>query len=106
MNAKEFVNYLKGGIELGQLSELDEKNFNNVFQKLKTVKHEVSEEGNFCSWLQGVMDSSESATINEKKLNLIVEKMGNMNKTQPHYSNDNKNNNENSNGLNTTKLRC
>lgn len=36
MNAKEFVNYLKGGIELGQLTEFDQNTFEKVAEKLKT----------------------------------------------------------------------
>lgn len=79
MNAKEFVNYLKGGIELGQLSQLDENGFNLLFNKLKEVKQDSTPESGFCTWLQGVLDTSDNPEVSVKKMNLIEEKLSQIN---------------------------
>lgn len=100
MNAKEFVNYLKGGIELGQLTQFDQNTFEKVVEKLKTVKHEVSEEGNFCTWLQGVLDTSDEPEVSAKKLALITDKLNGV-KTGSTNNYPPKNNNNSDN-----KLRC
>lgn len=100
MNAKEFVNYLKGGIELGQLSEFDQNTFAKVAEKLKTVKHEVSEEGNFCTWLQGVLDTSDEPQVSAKKLVLITDKLNGVKTSNTNtYHQQNNNNSDH-------KLRC
>lgn len=82
MNAKEFVNYLNGGIELGGLTSFDETVFNAVQQKLATVKSEVSPEGGFCTWLQGVLDTSDEPQVSEKKFLLIQQKLEDVNKNK------------------------
>lgn len=75
MNAKEFVNYLNGGIELGKLTSFNEEVFKTVQQKLATVKSEDSPESGFCTWLQGVLDTSDEPEVIEKKFLLIQQKL-------------------------------
>ena len=91
MNAKDFVNYLKGGIELGQLKSLDSKAFNIIQENLSVIKNEHSTEFAFCTWLQGVLDSSENQQVNEKSFMLITQKLDeliNNKKLQQYIEND------------------
>lgn len=64
MSPKDFVAYLNGAVELGNMNVLDGNKFSLVNEKLNTVKNENTPEGFFCTWLKGFMDAAENSELN------------------------------------------
>lgn len=75
MDAKDFVDYLKGGIELGQLSQIDTVAFNKMKETLSKVKQDSSSASGFCQWLEGMLDCADEAKIEGKNFNLLIQKL-------------------------------
>ena len=78
MSPKEFVNYINGAVELGNLKEVDEKNYVTITQKLVTVTPDSSKEGMFCTWLQGVVDMVDEPKLSTTQVSKVINKMQQM----------------------------
>lgn len=75
MSPKEFVNYINGAVELGNLKEVDEKNYVTLTAKLATVSPDSSKESVFCTWLQGVVDMVDEPKLNTTQFSKVINKM-------------------------------
>jgi hypothetical protein len=79
MSPKDFVNFLNGAVELGELTVLNDKNFKIVNEKVSTVKADTTQEGEFCNWLKGFLDAIEDKSLAEKQFSKVVGKLFDLN---------------------------
>lgn len=75
MSPKDFVTYLNGAVELGNINALNSDNFAVVNEKLNAVKNEATPEGTFCTWLKGFMGASENSELSASQFSKVSLKL-------------------------------
>lgn len=75
MEAKEFVNFLNGAIELGNVNQLDSNSFKIVNDKVIAIKNDSTPEGIFCTWLKGFLEAAENPTVSKNQFVKITTKL-------------------------------
>ena len=75
MSPKEFVNFLNGAIELGNINQLDTNNFKIVNDKVIAIKNDSTPEGVFCTWLKGFLEAAENPSISPNQFAKITTKL-------------------------------
>lgn len=75
MSPKEFLIFLNGAIELGNINELDSENFKIVNEKLIEINNDNTPEGIFCTWLKGFMEAGEEPEVSVSQFNKITHKL-------------------------------
>lgn len=100
MSPKEFLKFLSGAVELGDIKDLNSKNFEIVNNKVNNVQNDNTPEGIFCTWLKGFLEASETKELSPSQFSKIsikifeIEKTNNLNfevgntpKISPHFPN-------------------
>ncbi len=82
MSPKDFVIYLNGAVELGNINALNSASFAVVNEKLNTVKNEGTPEGAFCTWLKGFMEASENSELSASQFSKVSVKLFDVVKNQ------------------------
>lgn len=75
MSPKEFVTYLNGAVELGNISVLNSDTFAIVNNKVNAVVNENTTEGIFCTWLKGFMEASETQELSASQFAKVSVKL-------------------------------
>ena len=75
MSPKDFVTYLNGAVELGNINALNSTNFSVVNEKLNVVKNEGTPEGVFCTWLKGFMEAAENPELSASQFSKVSVKL-------------------------------
>lgn len=82
MTPQNLFHYLNGAIELNNLDHLDSNNFNRIQSILKHMSFDNSAEGQFCLWLQGVMDLADDNQLSHRQFSKVIEKINNCSESQ------------------------
>jgi hypothetical protein len=75
MNSNEFVSYLKGAIKLAQIQQLTVDQLQTLTKELNAVNIEISDSGNFCTWLRGFLEANRNDYLEEQDFAKIVIKL-------------------------------
>lgn len=75
MSPKEFVNFLNGAIELGNINQLDNNSFKIVNDKVVIIKNDSTPEGIFCTWLKGFLEAAENPSVSPNQFVKITTKL-------------------------------
>lgn len=79
MKAKNFIDYLKGAIELGNINSLKEKDIVLLSEKLSLIENEQNDAFSFCIWLKGFLDANDENEISIEKFKKIQTKLNSVN---------------------------
>lgn len=82
MSPKDFVTYLNGAVELGNINALNSDSFAVVNEKLNAVKNEATPEGVFCTWLKGFMEATENSELSASQFSKVSVKLFDVVKNQ------------------------
>lgn len=76
MKSIEFVYWLQGCFEMGDVTSFNEEQFSTIEKHLKMVEIvEAKQQLPFCFWIRGIVDTQENRSLDKRITKIIKERL-------------------------------